>query len=484
MLRNLLSNVLKYTEHGRVLLGCRRTGHSLRNEVWDTGIGIPDGELQFVFEEYHQVGNEARERARELGLGLSIVQRLGALLGHRVRLRSRLGKGSVFMVQVARVPDVLSPDTDEKSGLDPEIRAGTDDAHAGTVLVIEDDPDMRELLRLLLESEGYGVMVAPTGPAALDMMARGTVQLFLVLADYNLPRGMTGLQAARKLRDMFQSVPTIILTGDISADTLRDVAQEGCRQLNKPVKPSDLLGLIQDMVPAPLASVPRIPKAADRAGAPVIFVVDDDDNIRAMLRAVLEENGHVVEDYPGGEAFLTDFHPDQEGCLVVDAAMPGMSGLDVLQQLNAAGHRLPAIVVTGHGDVAMAVGAMKAGAVDFIEKPVGTPDLLAGVGRALDQSRDVGKRAAWHATAARSIAALTSRQRDVMAMVLAGQPSKNIAADLGISQRTVENHRASIMHKTGTRSLPALARLALAAASADEPGKRLSLPNGRVPRYA
>ena len=178
--------------------------------------------------------------------------------------------------------------------------------------------------------------------------------------------------------------------------------------------------------------------------------------------------------------------------------MPGMDGFEVLRRLDEAlydkpghdkaghdklghdkpglgisgsgeaklgepGHRLPAIVITGHGDVAMAVRAMKAGALDFIEKPVRAPDLLAGIARALEQSRDAGNLLTWRATAAASIAGLTGRQRDVMAMVLAGQPSKNIAADLGISQRTVENHRASIMRKTGTRSLPALARLALAA---------------------
>jgi two-component system CheB/CheR fusion protein len=116
----------------------------------------------------------------------------------------------------------------------------------------------------------------------------------------------------------------------------------------------------------------------------------------------------------------------------------------------------------------MAVRAMKAGALDFIEKPVRAPELLASVAHALDQSRDAVALAARHAEAAASIAGLTPRQLDVMAMVLTGHPSKNIAADLGISQRTVENHRASIMRKTGARSLPALARLALAAAP---PGK-------------
>jgi len=186
---------------------------------------------------------------------------------------------------------------------------------------------------------------------------------------------------------------------------------------------------------------------------------------------VLEEDGRVVEDYPGSAAFLAAFgagRPGLNACLLVDAAMPGINGLELLKQLTATGHTLPAIVITGHGDVAMAVRAMKAGALDFIEKPVRAAELLASVAHALDHSRDAVALAARHAEAAASIAGLTPRQLDVMAMVLTGHPSKNIAADLGISQRTVENHRASIMRKTGARSLPALARLALAAAP---PGK-------------
>ncbi|MBC7801812.1 MAG: PAS domain-containing protein, partial [Gemmatimonadaceae bacterium] len=107
MVRNLLANALKYTEHGRILLGCRRQGGLLRIEVWDTGIGIPDGQLGAIFEEYHQLGNDARERGRGLGLGLSIVQRLGGLLGHQVRVRSRTGKGSVFLIEAPRVPDAV-----------------------------------------------------------------------------------------------------------------------------------------------------------------------------------------------------------------------------------------------------------------------------------------------------------------------------------------------------------------------------------------
>ncbi len=149
---------------------------------------------------------------------------------------------------------------------------------------------------------------------------------------------------------------------------------------------------------------------------------------------------------------------------MIDAYLPGMNGIELLRQLTLSGHRLPAIMITGNSDVAIAVQAMKAGAVDFIEKPIGRSELLAGVDRALEQSRDSSALAAWRETASGHVAALTRRQREIMELVLAGQPSKNIAADLRISQRTVENHRAAIMRRTGAKSLPALARLALAAA--------------------
>ena len=204
---------------------------------------------------------------------------------------------------------------------------------------------------------------------------------------------------------------------------------------------------------------------------PTIFVVDDDRSIRDAIRSVLEEDGRIVEDYAACEEFLEAYRPGREACLVIDAYLPGMDGFELLMRLSAAGHRLPAIMITGNSDVPMAVQAMKAGATDFIEKPVSRDELLASVNRALEQSRDSSKLSAWREGAAEHVAGLTSRQRQIMDLVLAGHPSKNIAADLGISQRTVENHRASIMKKTGSKSVPALARLALAAAwdGPDEP---------------
>ena len=286
----------------------------------------------------------------------------------------------------------------------------------------------------------------------------------MILSDYNLPNGMSGLDLTARLRHWLKAkVPVIILTGDISGETIEAITAASCVQLNKPVAPKELTDAIQALLlPGPKRSTPsvKVPMPA----AATIYVVDDDRNIRETVRAVLEQNGRTVEDYSTSEAFLAGYRTDGGGCLLIDAYLPGMSGLELLKQLRTAGDDLPTIVITGNSDVPMAVEAMKAGASDFVEKPIAAFDLITCIERALEQSRDSAKRSAWREQAKMNVATLTSRQREIMTLVLAGHPSKNIAADIGISQRTVENHRASIMRKTGAKSLPALARLALAAA--------------------
>ena len=466
IIRNLLSNALKYTERGKVLLGCRRRKGMLSIEIWDTGVGIPHEEHQAIFEEYHQLDNTARQRSRGLGLGLSIVQRLGHLLGHRVSVRSKPGKGSVFAIEVMlpRSETALQPEHNQLSK-DDRIEGVR---RTGAILVIEDDPDLRVSLELVLKDKGHQAVTAPDGIAALELVAQGTVRPDLILTDYHLLNGMNGLQVTAKLREkLHRQIPAIILTGDISTGILREIAQHDCVWLSKPAKPNELTQVIQRLLPiSQSAAQPQAPHAAKAAGSTkseVIFVIDDDSHIREGIRAVLEEDGRTVEDYPACEAFLEAYRPGRAACLLIDAYLPGMNGLELLQQLHDAGHRLPAIMITGNADVSMAVQAMKAGASDFIEKPISPSELVVSVGRALEESRDSNKQLAWRETAANHIASLTQRQRQIMESVLAGKPNKIVAADLGISQRTVENHRASIMKKTGSKSLPALARLALAA---------------------
>ena len=464
MIRNLLSNAVKYTSEGKILLGCRRRGDMLRVEVWDTGIGIPEEQLQAIFGEFHQLDNPARERSKGLGLGLAIVERLADLLGHTVDVRSRPGKGSVFAVEVplGQGAPHWQPHQFSQEASKPRYQSGT-------ILVVEDDPSVREMLALVLDGEGYRTTTVEDGPRALELAVRGAVRPDLVVADYNLPNGLNGLQVVAGLRETLgHEVPAIILTGDISTDTLREIAQGGHLHANKPVKARDLITLIRRCLaesrPLPRAGIGEPSEVAgDGAQPPTIFVVDDDSAVREALRDLLRGDGRTVEIYASSEAFLDAYRPGGDGCLLVDARMPGMGGLALLQRLKSEGTRLPAIMITGQGDVPMAVEAMRAGAADFIEKPIRRDELFASIEHALEQIRDSARLAVRREAAAAHLAGLTARQRQIMELVLAGHPSKNIAADLGISQRTVENHRAAVMKKTGSHSLSALIRLALAA---------------------
>ena len=186
MLRNLLSNALKYTRRGKVLLGCRRRGGTLRIEVWDTGIGIAEQDLQTIFGEYHQLGNATHDHRLGLGLGLSIVQRLATLLGHPIHVRSQPGKGSVFSIDVMLAPDDGAA-RDGHSSYAASISAADDARRAGAILVIEDDTELRELLETVLKEEGHFPISAPDGAAALDLLNHGALAPDLILADYSLP---------------------------------------------------------------------------------------------------------------------------------------------------------------------------------------------------------------------------------------------------------------------------------------------------------
>ncbi len=464
MIRNLLSNSVKYTDKGKILLGCRRRGDKLRIEVWDTGIGVPEEQLQAIFEEFHQLDNPARERSKGLGLGLAIVERLADLLGHTVDVRSRPGKGSMFAVEVplGRGAPPWRPRLD-RSEVEENVH------QSGAILIVEDDPPVREMLALLFEGEGHRATTAEDGRKALELAERGAIRPDLVVADYNLPKGLNGLQVVAGLRETLgYEIPAVILTGDISTSALREIAQGGDLHLNKPVKARELMELIRGCLadlrpPVPARARQPAEAAGDGPRPPTIFVVDDDSTVREAMRDLLQEDGRTVETYTSSEAFLDAYRAGSEGCLLVDARMPGMSGLALLQRLKGERSRLASIMITGQGDVPMAVEAMRAGAADFIEKPIRRKELFASIEHALEHIRDAGKLSARREAAAARLAGLTARQRQIMELVLAGHPSKNIAADLGISQRTVENHRAAVMKKTGSHSLSALIRLALAA---------------------
>lgn len=193
-----------------------------------------------------------------------------------------------------------------------------------------------------------------------------------------------------------------------------------------------------------------------------IFIVDDDDAVRGALAFLLTAAGHEVESFASARAFLEKYDLNRHGCLILDVRMPNMTGLEVQQELNARGWRIPTIFITGHGTVPIAIAALRAGAFEFLEKPLRDDELLECVQRALARGDTVRRHAARRMELESRARLLTPRERDVMRLVAEGDDNKSIGRRLGISYRTVEIHRARVMEKMQARSLSELVRIAIA----------------------
>jgi FixJ family two-component response regulator len=200
-------------------------------------------------------------------------------------------------------------------------------------------------------------------------------------------------------------------------------------------------------------------KVEETSMGATIFVVDDDDGMRRALNLLLHTVGYKTAAFASPKEFLDEFRPDTAGCLVLDIRMPGMSGLELQQHLHRMGSMLPVIFITGHGDVPMAVQAMKEGAFEFVQKPFRDQDLLDRINQALEVDRENRGMLALRADVLQRFESLSSREKQVMDMVVDGAANKKIAIDLGLSERTVEIHRAKVMEKMGARSLAHLVKL-------------------------
>jgi two-component system, LuxR family, response regulator FixJ len=194
---------------------------------------------------------------------------------------------------------------------------------------------------------------------------------------------------------------------------------------------------------------------------PTVIVIDDDDAVRNSLKMLLRSVNLPVAVYASAQEFLPRYDLDQPGCLVVDVRMPGMSGLELQQQLNLRGAMIPVIFITGHGDISMAVEAMQHGAFDFLPKPFRDQDLLDRVQRALDKDANNRREFSRSDRIRELYDTLTPREREVLELVTSGKPNKVMAGDLGVSQRTIEIHRARVMEKMHAHSLAQLVRMVL-----------------------
>jgi signal transduction histidine kinase/CheY-like chemotaxis protein len=235
---NLVSNAVRYTAHGGVLVGCRRRGDRLRIEVWDTGPGIAQSQQPYIFDEFYQIPDPDRDRRGGLGLGLAIVDRFRRLLDHPVALTSRLGKGSCFSIEVPLCPPGASEDSPSVA-----VDVAPEWAGAGVVLVVDDDPMVLEAMRGLLEGWGYRVITGGSHEAIAALVAVAPTP-DLIIADFHLSGGRTGMETIAHIRAAYGAeIPAFLVSGDTSPERLQQARAQGYTLLHKPVSPMTLRSL-------------------------------------------------------------------------------------------------------------------------------------------------------------------------------------------------------------------------------------------------
>ncbi len=242
IVRNLVSNAVRYTDRGRIVVGCRRRGAVASIQVWDTGRGIPQDQQDRVFQEYYQLGNPERDRTKGLGLGLAIVRRLTDLLDCRLTLCSRPGHGSCFEVAIplsARPPRLVESEPKELSGALVQ----------GLIVVIDDELAIREAMSSLLTEWGYDVVTAGSGDEAMQRLATCPVRPDLVICDYRLRDGENGVAVIERLRAEYnERIPAMLISGDTAPDRLADAQASGLLLLHKPVSNSRLRAAIVNLI--------------------------------------------------------------------------------------------------------------------------------------------------------------------------------------------------------------------------------------------
>jgi signal transduction histidine kinase/CheY-like chemotaxis protein len=240
IMRNLVANAVRYTDRGRVILGARRSGGSVRIEVWDSGRGIPKDKHREIFQEFRQLDNPERDRRKGLGLGLAIVERLVKLLDHTLELRSQLGKGSVFTVTVSRGrrEEFVPGEADGQIVVDRDVANSL-------ILVIDDEPDVRDSMVALLAKWRCEVVVAGSCAQMLEKLISVQRMPDLIVSDYRLGAQESGIEVIARLREEFNSqVPALLITGDTGIEQLREAEESGLHVLHKPLNPSRLRALI------------------------------------------------------------------------------------------------------------------------------------------------------------------------------------------------------------------------------------------------
>jgi CheY-like chemotaxis protein len=370
VLLNLLSNAAKFTDTGEIVLTAEPQGSTLAISVEDTGSGIPDDQLPFIFDKFRQVDGSARRRVGGTGLGLAIVREVVHLLGGTVSATSTVGRGSKFTVAL---PGAIAGAAAPRAGSTPGLALPPGDGPF-SVLIIDDDPMVQHLVRGQLEAEQFRVMSAADGVEGLTLARE--VRPTVIILDIHLPRldGWTVL-AELKSDPVLSQIPVIMMS--VEEQRARGFSFGACEYLVKPVEPDRLVSVVRRAI---------LPEAGD------VLIVDDDAQTREVVARTLRRAGYSTVEARDGEEALLRARVLAPGLMILDLLMPGVDGFEVLRTIRSEGLRMPVVVLTGKKLVPDEERTLRDGLARIVHKGGSALDLVVREARQLLIARRVVER--------------------------------------------------------------------------------------------
>ncbi len=475
ILQNFVSNALRFTHAGRVLVGCRRNGDRLRVEVWDTGPGIPADEMGRIFGQYQRVARPHVPSGAGVGLGLYVAKGLADLLECKLDVQSLPGKGSVFSLELPLVA-ARSEEGAEPTDIVAPVEALPE------VLIVCSDQEARNMLATILRLEGYKVEAVADANEALAKSAASGFEAACVVVDETPGDTFSGNGLLWSLRNAgHDRIRGIVLTDNETTEYAQQVSLNGGMALVKPAKAHEIIAHVAQGYRENGLAAPNTRAAAAEAReaepAPIdqpfiVAVAMRQDEVAARIVRMLEDTGRRTESFRSGDELLARLPSAPPSCVVLGDQLPGPPITELISRLRS--HptgEIPVIMVTTPESIDQVVAGVRAGAIDVIEV-TSSPERAGGAEPELDDGhvleaveRGVAQRLVTRAEAQAAREArerlerLTPREREIATLLAAGHSNKEIASRLGLSGRTIENHRAQIRAKTRIRSLADLVHL-------------------------